>query len=93
MSQEFINNRPNTGSLHKTKEKRSPSSPDMFGEMDFDRDYLKSLLEKQDGLVKVKLSAWYKPSAAGNTFLSLSVNTYEANQQAPKPTLKDPWDE
>jgi hypothetical protein len=92
MSQEY----PNTGGMWKTKEKRHEKSPDMWGELKIDPEYLRELIADADGLVTVKIDAWKKTTTAGNTFLSLKINTWKPEGQASKPSAdngKDPWDE
>ena len=77
MSNEY----PNTGALFNTKEKKHEKAPDMWGKLELDRDYVRSLLEDGNGLVTIKIDAWNRESATGNTFLSIKVNTW-------KPTAK-----
>jgi len=77
MSNEY----PNTGALFNTKEKKHEKAPDMWGKLELDRDYVRSLLEEGNGLVTIKIDAWNRESATGNTFLSIKVNTW-------KPTTK-----
>jgi hypothetical protein len=91
MSQEY----PNTGGLWKTKEKRNEKSPDMWGELKLDPDYLRELIAESNGLVVLKVDGWKRTTTAGNTFLSLKVNTWKPEGQAYKPADngKDPWDE
>ena len=68
---------PNTGVLYKTKEKKREKAPDMWGKIELDRDYVRSLLESGNGLVIIKIDAWNRESAAGNKFLSIKVNTWQ----------------
>jgi hypothetical protein len=87
-------NRPNTGKLMKTKEKRRDTAPDMWGEIHFDRDYLRQLIDESEGLVTIKIDAWRNESAAGNAYLGIKVNTWKPDsQQSPKQEEKDPWDD
>jgi hypothetical protein len=89
-------NRPNTGKLMKTKEKKYDKSPDMWGEIHVDRDYLLQLLEESDGLVTIKIEAWKNVSAAGNAYLGITVNTWKPDGQQARPATqeeKDPWDD
>ena len=66
---------PNSGNLMRTKEKRNPSSPDMFGSIKVDKHLLLSLIEDSNGgLIELSLAGWSKTSAAGNKYLSLSVS-------------------
>ena len=86
--------RPNTGKILTSKEKKSDSSPDVWGYVKFDADYLRQISDGEHGLVEVKLSGWKKQSASGNNYISLAVNT--GSHSASKPVVsngKDPWDE
>ena len=66
--------RPNQGSLFSTKVKKTPKSPDYFGELLIDI----STLEIENGVAKVKLGGWKKKSeASGNTFLSIQIDTWK----------------
>jgi hypothetical protein len=73
MTQEY----PNTGGLWRTKEKKHDKAPDMWGELKLDRDYLRQLLDESNGLVTVKIDAWKRESATGNSYLSIKVNTWK----------------
>ena len=84
---------PNSGKLMKTQEKRHDKSPDMWGEIKFDPEYLKDAISKADGLVTVKLSGWKQTSKAGNNYVSLRVNTLDQQSAKPASNGKDPWDE
>jgi hypothetical protein len=72
---------PNSGALFSTKEKKHEKAPDMWGKIDLDRDYIRSLLESGNGLVTIKIDAWNRESAAGNQFLSIKVNTWKPTNQ------------
>ena len=68
---------PNTGALFRTKEKKHPKSPDMWGDIKFDKAFLLDLIENSnDQVITVKLGAWTKEGKSGK-FLSLAVNTYK----------------
>jgi len=89
MTQEY----PNSGALFKTKEKKHAKAPDMWGDIQFDRDYLRQLLEEGSGLVKVKIDAWKRESATGNSFLSIKVNTWKPEGQKPATEERMPFDD
>lgn len=90
MSNEY----PNSGGLWKTKEKKYEKSPDMWGEIKFDPEYLRELLDSSDGLVTVKLSAWKTESKAGNTYLYIKVDTWKPDgQKAASSDEKMPFDD
>ena len=72
---------PNSGALFNTKEKKHEKAPDMWGKIDLDRDYIRSLLESGNGLVTIKIDAWNRESAAGNQFLSIKVNIWKPTNQ------------
>jgi len=83
--------RPNQGSLFSTKVKKTPKSPDYFGELLIDI----STLEIENGVAKVKLGGWKKKSeASGNTFLSIQIDTWKPdNAQQPKPVPNGDMDD
>ena len=82
---------PNTGMLMPSTVRKSEKAPDFWGDIKFERAYLRSLLDETDGdVIQVKLSAWKRESKAGNRFLSLAVDTYK-KESAPKQE-KDEWD-
>jgi hypothetical protein len=75
---------PNKGSLHISTIRKSENSPDLWGSIKIEPEYLKDLLAKSNGLVEVKLSGWHREAkTTGNKFISLSVDTYV------KPTQKE----
>ena len=72
---------PNTGALFRTKEKRTPKSPDMFGDIKFDKAYLQDLIDQSnDQIITVKLGAWTKEGKSGK-FLSLQVDTFKKTEE------------
>jgi uncharacterized protein (DUF736 family) len=73
MSNEY----PNTGALWNTKEKKHEKAPDMWGKIEFERDYLQQMLDESNGLVTVKIDAWNRESSTGNAYLSIKVNTWK----------------
>lgn len=71
---------PNSGALFRTKEKKSPASPDMWGDIKLDKAFLLDLIENStEQLVTVKLSGWTKEGKSGK-FLSIQVNTYKPQE-------------
>jgi len=85
---------PNTGRLNYSQRKINQKSPDLYGDITFDRAYLKSILEETDSdEILVKLDAWQNDGQYG-TYFSLKVNTYkkpDANApQAPRPPAPPP---
>lgn len=72
---------PNTGALFRTKEKRTPKSPDMFGDIKFDKAYLQDLIDQSnDQIITVKLGGWTKEGKSGK-FLSLQVDTFKKTEE------------
>ena len=86
---------PNTGSLFPSTVKKTPKHPDFFGGIGFDRAFLQDLLSKTDGdFVTIKLSGWkQKAITTGNSFMSISVDTFTKTADAPAPKKEeaDPW--
>lgn len=73
MEQEY----PNSGTLFSTKAKKTPKSPDYFGDLLVD---LNTVKVRADNKVEIKLSGWKKESKAGKTYLSIAVNTYQPEE-------------
>lgn len=72
---------PNTGALFRTKEKRHPKSPDMFGDIKFDKAYLLDLIENSnDQVITIKLGAWTKEGKNGK-FLSIQVDNFKKTEE------------
>jgi hypothetical protein len=72
---------PNTGALFRTKEKRTPKSPDMFGDIKFDKAYLQDLIDQSnEQIITVKLGGWTKEGKSGK-FLSLQVDTFKKTEE------------
>lgn len=61
--------RPNSGALFSVAAKKTPKSPDYFGDIAVSASSIKVV----DGVAMIKLSGWKKQSKAGKTYLSLSV--------------------
>jgi hypothetical protein len=85
---------PNTGALWTSTQKRNDKAPDMYGDIEFEKDYLLEMIEKATGMpsVKIKLDAWVKRDKNDNRMVSLKVNTYEKGAPV-KSDMKDPWDD
>lgn len=62
--------RPNSGVLFSVAAKKTPKSPDYFGDIAIAASSIKVV----DGTAIIKLSGWKKTSKSGKTFLSLSVD-------------------
>ena len=72
---------PNTGALFRTKEKRHPKSPDMWGDIKFDKAFLLDLIENSnDQVITVKLGAWTKEGKSGK-FLSIQVDNFKKTEE------------
>lgn len=81
---------PNSGRLNYSQRKVHPKSPDLYGDMTFDRAYLRTLMEETDGdEITVRLDAWQNDGQYG-TYFSLKVNTWKKTEPAltPKPPQK-----
>ena len=72
---------PNTGALFRTKEKKHPQAPDMWGDIKFDKAFLLDLIENStEQLVTVKLGAWTKEGKSGK-FLSIQVDNFKKTEE------------
>ena len=76
---------PDKGSLRATQSKRTPMSPDYWGNITINLGDDTNLV--RDGkLITVKLSGWKKTDSSGKTFLSIGVDRWVPNQESkPKP--------
>ena len=80
---------PDGGKLRATISKRTPLSPDYWGDIAINlNDTAGTRVE--DGLTIFKLSGWKKVDSSGKTYLSLSVDRYvpEAAQAPVNPQAK-----
>jgi len=87
---------PNSGVLWTSTQKRNDRSPDMYGDITIDKDLLLELMDAAQGeaSVKIKLDGWRKKDRHDNAMVSLKVNTFKKQQQAPsQDNGKDPWDD
>lgn len=84
----------NTGGLFVSTVRKTEKSPDYFGTIKVDRNYLKFLMEQHDNDgIEIKLGGWKRESKTGNKFISISVDTYVKKDEAkPADTSKDEWD-
>lgn len=73
--------RPNSGVLFSVAAKKTPKSPDYFGEIAVAASSIKII----DGVAVIKLSGWKKISKGGKTYLSLAVDDRQipASKAAP----------
>lgn len=79
------NKYPNSGVLFYAKNKVHPKSPDLTGDITFERSFLRNLLNEIEGDdIKIRLSAWEKQGNYG-PFFTMSVNTYKKEEAAPVP--------
>ena len=68
---------PNSGRLNYSQRKVHPKSPDLYGELVLERQFLKSLLEATDADdIPIKLDGWQNDGNYG-TYFSLKVNTWK----------------
>ena len=80
----MTNKYPNSGRLNYSKRKIHPKSPDLYGDITFERSYLRTLLQETEGDdITVRLDAWQNDGQYG-TFFQLKVNTWK------KPELVTP---
>jgi len=76
---------PDSGSLRATISKRTPMSPDYWGNIAINLNDLTNI-KTEDGLTVIKLSGWKKVDASGKTYLSVSVDRFvPANEAVPAP--------
>lgn len=76
------NNKLDSGILSKTKQKRTPNSPDYYSYIDLSDEVVQQLLQaKKAGQPAVlQLSGWVKKNEMG-TFISLAASVKEEQQQ------------
>jgi hypothetical protein len=83
------NKYPNSGVLFYAKNKVHPKSPDLTGDITFERHFLRNLLNEIEGdEIKIRLSAWQKEGNYG-PFFTMSVNTYK-KEEVPAPRQDAP---
>ena len=77
-----MNKYPNSGRLNYAKNKVNPNSADIYGEIVFDRQFLRNILNETDSDdIPVKLSGWQKDGNYGPWF-AIRVNTYKKEEGA-----------
>ena len=85
----MANKYPNSGRLNYSQKKLHPKSPDLYGDITLERQYLKSLLEATDeDDIVIKLDAWQNNGQYG-TYFSLKVNTWKKQEQAAPAPVDD----
>ena len=88
----MTNKYPNSGRLNYSKRKIHPKSPDLYGDITFERNYLRTLLQETEGDdITVRLDAWQNDGQYG-TFFQLKVNTWKKTEpavEAPKATMPE----
>lgn len=84
---------PNTGAIFTSKNRRNEKAPDMFGNIEIEKDLLMTMLNEAAGQtsVKIKLDGWRKKDKEGNPMVSLRINTYKKPETTQNG--KDPWDD
>lgn len=85
---------PPSGALFQNKQKKSEKSPDYDGEMGFDEDTVRHLVNeiKAGREPKCRLAGWKRVSGKGTSFLSLKASPpqqQEAPARRPAPTMDD----
>ena len=71
---------PDSGQLFATQSKKTPKSPDYFGNIALNMKDLTNI-KTEDGLTVVKLSGWKKVDKQGKTYLSISVDRFVPEQK------------
>jgi hypothetical protein len=92
-----MNKYPNSGRLNYAKNKVNPNSADIYGEIVFDRQFLRNILNETDADdIPVKLSGWQKDGNYGPWF-AIRVNTYKKEESGgvntPAPPKSPPVDD
>jgi len=79
---------PDNGTLRATQSKKTPKSPDYWGNIAINLKDLTNI-HTEDGLTVVKLSGWKKVGADGKTYLSISVDRFVPETSSrPKPDTR-----
>lgn len=66
--------KPNTGTLWPNDKKKSDNHPDVRGDINLDREFIKALMMKHpEGLIKVSIAGW-KKDINGKKTLSISAS-------------------
>jgi hypothetical protein len=72
-----------SGKLMASAAKKHDKSPDYWGELAINPDDLTNV-KIENGMHIFKLSGWKRKSKTGNTFLSIAISRYVAEEDAPK---------
>mgnify|MGYP003348508087 CR=1 FL=1 len=86
---------PDAGSLRASNSKKTPKSPDYWGNIAINLKDLTNI-KTEDGLTIVKLSGWKKQDSQGKTYLSISVDRFvpeQRNQTRGQPRQEDAPDD
>jgi hypothetical protein len=79
---------PDNGTLRATQSKKTPKSPDYWGNIAINLKDMTNI-HSEDGLTVVKLSGWKKVGADGKTYLSISVDRFvPENASRPQPDTR-----
>ena len=92
-----MNKYPNSGRLNYAKNKVNPNSADIYGEIVFDRQFLRNILNETDADdIPVKLSGWNMEGNYG-PWIRVSVNTWKKEESGgvntPAPPKSPPVDD
>lgn len=71
---------PDSGSLRVTSSKKTPKSPDYWGNIAINLKDMTNI-KLEDGLTVIKLSGWKKVGKDGKTYLSVSVDRFVPEQK------------
>ena len=76
---------PDSGSLHSSRIKTGPKSPDYFGTVAINLKDLTNI-KTEDGLTILKLAGWKNVDKQGKTYLSIAVDRFvpETKGESPK---------
>lgn len=79
MANEF-EHKVNNGSLWTEKSKKSANSPDVKGKLKVKISDIDIVNENGEEVAILKISGWRKKTKTGDTFLSISLNTYKGDE-------------
>jgi hypothetical protein len=71
---------PDSGTLHSSRIKNGPKSPDYFGSLAINLKDITNI-KTEDGLTIIKLAGWKKAGKDGKTFLSIAVDRFVPEQK------------
>lgn len=72
---------PDSGSLHSSRIKNNPKSPDYFGSLAVNLKDITNI-KTEDGLTIIKLAGWKKVGTDGKTFLSIAVDRFVPEEKS-----------